>query len=516
MRYSKALLALALLASSGALAQAPQINDVQLRPGSSSLWGSAFNVTNNQDISQYNTAGSVLYSFRWFQGASTGSAAHLYSISPTGAIFGAATGGLMGAGTINATGFYQNGVIFGGTPGGTNGQIQFNNSGLFGGFTTSGDATINTASGALTLATVNANVGSFGSATACTAFTVNAKGLLTAASAATCTPAIASVSGLGTGIATALAINVGSAGAPVLFNGALGTPSSGTGTNLTGIPFTGLTGDATLAQLPQGAANSIWINPTGSLADMQNVAVPACANDGTHALVYINATGLQCATITAGSGTVTSVTAGGGLASTTNPIVATGTLSLRQETVSLKTTGTAQTYTSAATSKYVRAQGCGGAGGGGGSGTSGTATAGTTGTATTLTDGVTTWTGAAGGPGTAGGAGGAGGTGTNGDMNLTATAGQGAFTGIAGNFMAQTGGGHSGLFGLNGGNGGQFNGAGSTGAAGGGAGCFLKILPGAGAAYTYTIGLGGAGGAAGTSGQAGVAGRDGLILFEEF
>lgn len=40
----------------------------------------------------------------------------------------------------------------------------------------------------------------------------------------------------GTGIITALALNVGEAGAPVVFNGALGTPSSGTGTNLTGLP----------------------------------------------------------------------------------------------------------------------------------------------------------------------------------------------------------------------------------------------------------------------------------------
>lgn len=39
---------------------------------------------------------------------------------------------------------------------------------------------------------------------------------------------------LGTGVATALAINIGSAGASVVLNGALGTPSSGTVTNLTG------------------------------------------------------------------------------------------------------------------------------------------------------------------------------------------------------------------------------------------------------------------------------------------
>jgi hypothetical protein len=51
---------------------------------------------------------------------------------------------------------------------------------------------------------------------------------------ATGLPISTGVSGLGTGIATALAVNTGSAGAPVLFNGALGTPSGGTVTNLTG------------------------------------------------------------------------------------------------------------------------------------------------------------------------------------------------------------------------------------------------------------------------------------------
>ena len=48
-------------------------------------------------------------------------------------------------------------------------------------------------------------------------------------------------SGLGTGVATALAVNVGTAGAFVVNGGALGTPSSGVGTNLTGIPETAIT-----------------------------------------------------------------------------------------------------------------------------------------------------------------------------------------------------------------------------------------------------------------------------------
>lgn len=42
------------------------------------------------------------------------------------------------------------------------------------------------------------------------------------------------LTGLGTGVATALGVNIGSAGAPVLFNGAGGTPSSLTGTNISG------------------------------------------------------------------------------------------------------------------------------------------------------------------------------------------------------------------------------------------------------------------------------------------
>lgn len=60
--------------------------------------------------------------------------------------------------------------------------------------TMSADATLSIL-GALTLATVNANVGSFGSATQCVSLTTNAKGLITAASAATCTPAASSLTG---------------------------------------------------------------------------------------------------------------------------------------------------------------------------------------------------------------------------------------------------------------------------------------------------------------------------------
>jgi len=54
---------------------------------------------------------------------------------------------------------------------------------------------------------------------------------------------VASIGGLGTGVATALAVNTGSAGAIVVNGGALGTPSSGALTSCTGLPIsTGVSG----------------------------------------------------------------------------------------------------------------------------------------------------------------------------------------------------------------------------------------------------------------------------------
>lgn len=67
-----------------------------------------------------------------------------------------------------------------------------------------GDVTTSAGAVATTLATVNANVGTFGSATQTGQVTFNAKGLATAVSNVTVTPAVGSITGLGSGVATLL------------------------------------------------------------------------------------------------------------------------------------------------------------------------------------------------------------------------------------------------------------------------------------------------------------------------
>lgn len=138
----------------------------------------------------------------------------------------------------------------------------------------------------------------------------------------------------GAGVATALAVNVGSAGAFVVLGGALGTPSSGVATNLTGLPInTGLTiasqaqgdvlyyngsawtrlGAGTSGQFLKtfgSGANPAWATIAGGgdmvLADIQTVTGAKTFADGTLKLAGSSSGAVTLAApAAAGSGTMT-------------------------------------------------------------------------------------------------------------------------------------------------------------------------------------------------------------------
>jgi len=104
---------------------------------------------------------------------------------------------ITGTGTLTATGPAS---VSGTNTGDNATNTQY--SGLVTNATHTGDVT---GSGLLTLATVNSNTGSIGSATQSLTVNVNGKGLVTAVSAQTVTPAVGNITGLGTGVSTFLA-----------------------------------------------------------------------------------------------------------------------------------------------------------------------------------------------------------------------------------------------------------------------------------------------------------------------
>lgn len=139
-----------------------------------------------------------------------------------------------------------------------------------------GDVTSSLGGFVLTLAIVNSNVGSFGSATQCVSFTTNAKGLITAAAVVTCTPGIAAVTGLGTNVATVL-----------------GAAANGSG--------------GVVAPTPTRAGDVVYWNGTTWVTLAGN-------NSGTNVLQETSA-GVPSWVAASGGGTMLSLTPGGGLVS---------------------------------------------------------------------------------------------------------------------------------------------------------------------------------------------------------
>lgn len=111
------------------------------------------------------------------------------------------------------------------------------------------------------------------------------------------------ITSFGTGVATALGINVGSAGAFVVFNGALGTPSSGTATNLTGTAAGLTSGLSTAALGLKTASTTVSI----SSATAPSAGQVLTATSGT-AADWETPTGGGSITATAGGNTQTGIT----------------------------------------------------------------------------------------------------------------------------------------------------------------------------------------------------------------
>jgi hypothetical protein len=100
------------------------------------------------------------------------------------------------------------------------------------------------------------------------------------------------ITSFGTGVATALGINVGTAGAFVVNGGALGTPSSGTVTNLTGTASININGTVGATTPNTGAFTTLSSTGNTTLGDASTdtATINAAATFNANAVISVNST----------------------------------------------------------------------------------------------------------------------------------------------------------------------------------------------------------------------------------